>query len=360
MGNGFDEGFANHSASKTVINDMRRLPVLALALFAACGGPYVGRLQGHVVDEQGRPVKGARITLSGPDHLVTDENGKFDGELTFHRRRWISVSALTEDHRLGGVASTRSPHQPVAITMQRLVRVSGRVNSDKLPPSIRDLHGEEGIRWPRVTVRKADPVVGQFQCIVDFKDRAFESFLNAGAYTIEVQGMHVTLAREFRVTADSGDIDLGVLEAIPLPGYDRFDSPAPELQVSDGTKLADLRGKWVLLLLWDRPCKNDLVIRKLVRFHNDPHVDRGGFAIVAVHRDPLSDSELERARTHDHEGRRPEPISFPISIDYQGRTFEAYGVPPGVNALHVINPEGKFEFTRWTEPVEHVREMLKK
>jgi hypothetical protein len=350
----------NSSARPFVSNDMRLMPALALALVAACGGPYVGRLRGQVVDEQGRPVKGAHISLSGPDYLVADEEGKFDGELTLVRRRWHLVRAKTEDSRLGGAASIQDPFQPVAIKMRRCVRVSGRVNYEQLPPSIRELHLHQWFTWPMVALRKADPVIGHIPWSVELKDGAFECFVDAGAYDVEVRGMHHRLFREFRVTADGGDIDLGVLEAIPLAEHERLDSPAPELHVSDGTKLADLRGKWVLLLLWDRSCKNDLVIRRLVRFHNDPQVDRSRFAIVAVHRDALSDSELEHARTHDHEGRRPEPIPFPVAVDHQGGTFEAYGVAPGVKAPHVINAEGKFEFTRWTEPVEYVREKLKK
>ena len=354
--------FANPSGCSLVIKGMRMLTIPGLALLAACGGPYLGRVQGHVVDEQDQPVAGARIMLSGADYLVSDEHGNFNGELTFQRRRWTCVTATSEDSRLWGAATISHGAEPVAITLRRHVRVIGRVHYDKLPPSIRVLHDQPFLmNGPRVTVRKKDdPIFGEFRWEVRFEGRAFESFLKPGIYELEVTGFHHRLIRDFLVTRDGGDIDLGVLEAIPLPDHDMLDSPAPELQVSDGTKLADLRGKWVLLLLWDRRSTNDLVIRRVVRFHNDPQVDRSGFAIVAVHRDALSESELERARTHDHEGRRPEPIPFPIAFDDRGRTFDAYRLTAEKNALFVINPEGKLEFTRWTEPVEYVRGKLKK
>jgi hypothetical protein len=339
----------------------RSLSVLALAILAGCGGPYLDRVQGQVIDESGRPIAGARVKLSGPDHLVTDSEGRFDGMLTFHSRRSVAVSALKEEERLGGIVSVSRRHEPITIVMRPHVRVSGRVSYEKLPHSIAALHQEPRDQWPAIHIRKKFPELNQwFHCgAPTLSQGAIECYLNAGDYEVEVTGLHERLARNFQVAAKGGDIDLGVLEAEPLTEHKLIDLPAPELHLGNGSRLADLRGKWVLLLMWDRQTENDLAIRRLVRFHNDPQVDPHGFAIVAVHRTALDSADLVRLRTHDRDGLRPEPIPFPILFDEEGKAFEAYGLRIDATALWVINPEGRVEFLHWMDPVDFVRSRLK-
>ena len=102
-------------------------------------------------------------------------------------------------------------------------------------------------------------------------------------------------------------------------------------------KLADLRGKYVLLDFWFigcGPCHADFPSVKLV---HELYKDKG-VVVIGVHN---NSSPPEAVRKHVAKIGLP----FPVAVDHpDGRTiarFEEHGVPAGYPDYVLISPEGK-------------------
>ncbi len=122
------------------------------------------------------------------------------------------------------------------------------------------------------------------------------------------------------------------------------DRPAPDLDAvlwlntaDQALKLADLRGKYVLLDFWFTgcgPCHGDFPSVKLV---HELYKDKG-VVVIGVHNNSGSP---EAVREHVAKIKLP----FPVAVDYpDGRTiarFESHGIPDGYPDYVLISPEGK-------------------
>jgi thiol-disulfide isomerase/thioredoxin len=122
------------------------------------------------------------------------------------------------------------------------------------------------------------------------------------------------------------------------------DRPAPELEAAlwlntggQPLRLADLRGKFVLLDFWFTgcgPCHGDFPSVKLV---HELYKDKG-VVVIGVHN---NSSTPEAVREHVAKIKLP----FPVALDYpDGRTiarFEPHGIPNGYPDYVLISPEGK-------------------
>jgi thiol-disulfide isomerase/thioredoxin len=122
------------------------------------------------------------------------------------------------------------------------------------------------------------------------------------------------------------------------------DRPAPELEAAlwlntggQPLRLADLRGKFVLLDFWFTgcgPCHADFPSVKLV---HELYKDKG-VVVIGVHNNSGSP---EAVREHVAKIKLP----FPVAVDYpDGRTiarFESHGIPDGYPDYVLISPEGK-------------------
>ena len=120
--------------------------------------------------------------------------------------------------------------------------------------------------------------------------------------------------------------------------------PAPELDAAlwlntegQTLRLADLRGKFVLLDFWFigcGPCHYDFPSVKLV---HELYKDQG-VVVIGVHN---NSSVAEAVRDHVAKIKLP----FPVAIDYpDGRTialFEPHGIPDGYPDYVLISPEGQ-------------------
>jgi thiol-disulfide isomerase/thioredoxin len=117
--------------------------------------------------------------------------------------------------------------------------------------------------------------------------------------------------------------------------------------LSDPVKLADFRGKWVLLDFWAvgcSPCVHER-LSELTKFYDEHAADRDRFETLAI-----CNTESDNACTiaeYDalvapviEKVWGGKPLPFPVLVDGEGRTAGAYGIQ-GIPQLLLIDPEGR-------------------
>jgi len=286
----------------------------------------------------------------------------------------VSVVAIDGARQLGGlvVAERSASRKPVTITLLPLVRVTGKIYC----PEIKGTPG-----WTVATVHPA----GDSENCLHFTHCGslkgeFSFLLPPGKYDLAVRSespeasmpqlaamTHQDSATvlllyggvRIEVPRGKGTLDLGVLNVAIRKNkdgvagdYSRFYGKAPPaLAITDargipqGTKLADFRGKWVLLYFWSLNCVPCTYreLPALARFYENHSADRGEFEILSI-----CNAEAEGDKTFKAFDRLTEPfkdawggkpLPFPVLIDGDGKTFAAYGVHGVPNSL-LIDPDG--------------------
>jgi hypothetical protein len=256
---------------------MRRqiLGAIALAGLIALSGsvglpPAMGqvpgpvKVKGKVVDAKGHPVEGATVasywmrSWRGPDGhggssfnpvrgVTTDREGAFAIELQLYGRDG-ALLAMDRGQKLGGsvVVKAKDPAEPVKITLGPLVRVHGSFSCTELAkkPS-----------WTNVYISL---MPGNVQVVMNESQEAkFDVLVPPGTYQFWGYGTDVAdLRKEITAKADTPDLDLGVLD-FPATIIAKHKGKAPpRWNVTDArgakkdVKLADFKGKWVLMEFW--------------------------------------------------------------------------------------------------------------
>jgi peroxiredoxin len=336
-------------------------------------------LQGRVMDIDGKPVAGAQVMAgSASNRVKTDENGyyRLDGLLflvevsmsVYHpdyghssfayvptNRAHDFVIAKAERYLAGKVVDADG--DPVAdvtvFTEPQLDAASGHIN----PADSTNLLGEfrlENTVHERVSVglssnelkfsKSFDDVETNREDVVFVFDKSLEP--PEEPPTEEQQAR-----REYRETVETR------LEE--LKG-----KPAPELDVSEWlcgepVKLAELKGKVVVLYFWSRGARMNLfdrieairLLNVLQREYGDEHL-----VCIGIH-ESRADADEQRKRMAERE------IAFPAALDKEspvagagGVTFDRYGNPSGPI---VIDKMGMVHGDVWDHKLEKtIRELL--
>ncbi len=349
------------------------LAALTPGPLAQAGGP--DPVTGRVLTADGQPAVGAvvgtywRFEVGSPrisilQRAVTDAAGRFRLETQFPFGHARAVLALSADEQAGGILAVSpadAARGPVEIRLGPMVRVHGSIGSEsdqhplKLATTLIMLKGPANIVAAicysfRADKLKQDPRPDPASPTCDFRLPPGDYRLNFFEPTEPTS--HLTGAANLTVRADQPDRDLELKPVkLPLtPLAKKGDNLPPPLQIKAArgvpadVKLTDLRGKWVVLEFWATwcgPCVGD-GLPELMNLADDHPESRDRFVVLAVHGKGADDfADLDRKLVpiiRDIWNGRDLP--FPIVIDDDGKTFEAYGIQ-SIPATFVINPEGK-------------------
>lgn len=331
------------------------IALLSALLIAGPGGdeePSSVRLEGRLVCE-GRPVTTAIVGVEWVPHplsgrpaplypLQLDREGRFRGEIEENAVRCGSpyVIAMDWSRGLGGWTRIDRKHlsKPLTIELHKLVDVSGRLDLDSIPVENPDL--------ALSLAPKGAPALMPLTT----RGASFVVPLPPGEYELSVWGLLIrdeTYA--FRVEAGRRRIELGELKVRPSWIAQMLGKPMPEWTVDHarglprGVRLKDLRGRWVLIELWNWSCGPCLVysLPQLIDFYRDFAERRERFEIVALHCGGARNFDELADRLASRRGAvRLEDLPFPVLLDAEGRTMKQWGLTSFPTQL-LIDPQGR-------------------
>jgi hypothetical protein len=247
----------------------RPIAVACLLIVASLDDPRAARAQqsgpvkvsGKVFDDQGKPVDGATVSSfwvrsfrgTGKDAfsairgVTTKQDGSFSTELQLYGRDTV-LFAVNREQKAGGLATVeaKAPDKLVTITLKPLTRVHGSFSCTEL--------GKAPV-WTNVYI---STVPGEVRVVMNESEKAsFDVPLPPGTYQLWGYGSDVdNLRKEITVKAGAAELDLGTLD-LPATIIAKHKGKAlPDWCVTDArgvkkeVKLADFKGKWVLMEFW--------------------------------------------------------------------------------------------------------------
>jgi hypothetical protein len=226
---------------------------------ARAQAPPPVKVTGKVLDAAGKPVEGAAVAsfwvmprgdAKAPalpiEGVKTAADGSFAIEVRTYGRD-AALMAMDRDQKAGAMATVKGkgPDGPLTITLGPLTRVHGSFSCNELgkPP-----------RWSIVYVSTAS---GDRVLQDDSEKAEFDFPLPPGDYKFWAYGIDVAdIRKDIKVEPGAKELDLKTLdfEATIIARYKGKEPPA--LHVTDArgakkdVKLADYKGKWVLMEFW--------------------------------------------------------------------------------------------------------------
>jgi RNA polymerase sigma factor (sigma-70 family) len=262
----------------------------------------------RAVDTDGKPVVLAKVGSHADfnilglglewtywHQMITGENGVAHSHeppegwlIARHNgRNLVAIEKVTPYRLLSG---------PITLTMQPACRVSGRLTCPELEHRKIDLGFTAVCAFP-------DGIPCNYRC--GSEEGAFHFYLPPGNYTLDASGDKVLSVHE-PLTVEPGQRELQVDIEFPRPRRlaTLMGTPAPELteiaawKNGPPVKLADLRGKCVLLVFWMISCPPCLQEMPAL-FELQDQYREDGLVVLGVHVDTSSDGKADTVEKLD-------------------------------------------------------------
>lgn len=378
--------------------------LVALALWCGAGsGDESSRtVRGRVADQHGAPIANAdvgtywnangvsfnevkRFEASGGDDRVFEQN---EGHMQPWGRQPVSTNAagrfaievgrrdsklliMDEQREHGALVMFDSPSAPeeLTVTLKPLSRLQGRVVVAATGQPATSTTVVVRVPWNKMT-----PLATLRLAACSSRRSVFDFRLPPGEYQLEAfghepEGHQLVPLQPVTLTAEGPQTPL-VLRLVPealqplqvrarqaaetgkwIDLKKRYGQPAPGWHaeaargISTDARLAEFRGRWVLVYLWSPSCAPCLgkTLPALSEFYRQHRGQRDQFEIVAVCLDKrlktLADYDrvMEPVVSSVWDGER---LPFPLVLDPTLATAVNYGVK-GLGQAVLINPDGR-------------------
>jgi protocatechuate 3,4-dioxygenase beta subunit/peroxiredoxin len=331
----------------------------------------VGAIRGRVVDEQGKPIPGAKVAASlvfeRPEggatwqtldrRLETDVNGRFDVATAVSGVKYsVEASADNFGRRQSEVPSV--PENGAYEVPDAVLPVADQI----VEGTVTD---EDGNPVSGVRLNCYGSTQPERNTTTDAQGRFRLDKIVAGELYISANRQGAQGGYEYgNVRAEGGDTGIEIVLQGQGPGMSADDvkamrlagKPAPALDVAEWVKgapvtLESLRGKTVVLAFWDSAQENSQGFVKAVNQFADKNA-RPGVAVVGIHSGVFSAAQPQKTnadRVAVQQAISKQGVRFPVALDKTGgagnlgATFAAYKVKKAP-AVFVIDAEGKVQF----------------
>ena len=244
------------------------LPLLAILMTAASQDPAPPKppdpnkktVRGKVVDLEDKGVAGVKICTrwksgeslspnSPAETFGTDADGTFEGVVTMARRP-VALMAIDADQKRGGVVvlDEKTIEAPITIKLAPLVAIRGQVQCTELGALPEGMDVGVSALPNYVSIVTANHAAGKVSLRLPPGD--FQLHARVSGPLVDPYSQKLTVA------ADKPEIDLGVIDLkLTILGQHQGKEP-PAWNITDargadkGVKLADFKGKWVLIEFW--------------------------------------------------------------------------------------------------------------
>jgi hypothetical protein len=225
-------------------------------LIAPAPAQDVRTITGQVLDAAGKPVADADVAgswlvrngeMAPVEGVKTDADGKFSMKLPFFAAD-RTLLAIAKDRKIGALTfvEREAADKPIMIRCEPLVRVRGQFFCKELD------------RAPSLTSVSLVMLPRGHHVLSCSGENAVISFrLPPGKYHLHAHGKEIVSAsRELSLTDDKLDVDLKTIDVPATVIAKSIGKPLPDWTVTDAlnaskeVKLADFKGKWVLLEFW--------------------------------------------------------------------------------------------------------------
>lgn len=228
--------------------------VLGLMLPLAVQAQEETKVTGRVVDASGKPIAGAEVatfwTIADdkptPYKAATsDGEGRFSLRIEFYGREQ-GLLAYAKDRKIGGllVVEPKAAEKPVEIKLGPLGRVHGKFFCKEL---------NKRPKWTNVYLMHG---AARFLMCAS-NEASFTFALPPGTYKFWGYGTDIQdVKKDFTLSADKPDLDMGTLDVPATVIAKHIGKAPPAWHVTDArgvkkdVKLADFKGKWVLMEFW--------------------------------------------------------------------------------------------------------------
>lgn len=331
---------------------------LALAGSIESRAQAVARIEGRVVDADGKPVAGAEVAsfwtvdeesgeLKALGGAKTDADGRFALKEEFYGAFALTAYDAGRERAALVVIPRDALDTPVEVRLAPAVRVHGKLDSEELghAPPWANIYLSTPSREARILQRGG-------------RNMEFSFVAPAGEYVMDAYGSDVRgIKKTLTLASDQPDLDLGTID-LPAQALALLKGkPFPDWKLADArgvdknVKVADFKGKWVLVDFWGYwcgPCVRQL--GELIDFYEEHEADRDKFEIIAFHDGSVKDFDEMDAKTAGTKKTvwRGRDLPFPILLDAgegdergagHGETIDVLQIQAFPTSL-LIDPDG--------------------